>query len=84
MESGGKIVVGLFNFSCDDATSLRLEFPDRGKAPRIEQLTSPDGQFEKVREYETEKKDSTVEITFSDQLQVPAGKWLILMVSGDS
>ena len=84
MESGGKIVVGLFNFSCDDATSLRLEFPDRGKAPRIEQLTSPDGQFEKVREYETEKKDSTMEITFSDQLQVPAGKWLILMVSGDS
>ena len=81
MESGEKTVVGFFNFSCDDATPLRLEFPSRGKTLKIEQLTSPDGQFEKVPGYKTKEKDSTVEITFSDQLQVPAGKWLIMIVS---
>ena len=83
MESSDKNVVGLFNFSRDASTPLRLEFPIRGKTPKIEQLTS-DGRFEKVRQYKTKKKDSTVEITFSDQLQVPAGKWLIMIVSGHS
>jgi hypothetical protein len=81
IESDEKTVVGLLNFSRDDATPLQLEIPSCGKVPKIEQLTSPDGRFEKIAGYKTKEKDLTVEITFSDPLQVPAGKWLIMMVS---
>ncbi|MDP7741690.1 MAG: hypothetical protein QGF67_09635, partial [Lentisphaeria bacterium] len=71
MEGGEKTVIAFFNFSRDDAAPLQLEIPGRGKVPKIKQLTSPDGRFEKVPGYKAEEKESTVEITFPDQLPVP-------------
>ena len=81
MKSGKKTVLGLFNFSRDVSAPLKLEFPIRGKAPKIEQLTSPDGRLEKVDHYKTKKRGSSVEIAFPESLRVPAGKWLIMMIS---